>query len=241
MIQFEPGYPAARAIASQIAQLDQAITREESRVSSSFQSAYRDAAGRERALASRVDGLKTGLIDLKRRSIQYNIFQRDVDTNRQLYDGLLQRYKEIGIAGGVGTNNVSIVDVALTPDGPSQPRMINNLLLSLLIGLVIGAGLAFALEQIDEAIADPADVESALGLPLLGAVPQTGDVEPMVALQDRNAAGRGQVHDGVCPCPVACAREAQGGTDRRRHAVALCSRPVWAEKRSRRQQRPSGE
>lgn len=187
MIQFEPGYPAARAISSQIAQLDQAIAREESRVSSSFQSAFRDAAGRERALSSRVEGLKGGLIDLKRRSIQYNIFQRDVDTNRQLYDGLLQRYKEIGVAGGVGTNNVSIVDVAQTPESPSQPKMLNNLLLSLLIGLVIGAGLAFALEQIDEAIADPADVESALGLPLLGAVPQTGDVEPMVALQDRKS------------------------------------------------------
>jgi len=187
MIQFEPGYPAARAISSQIAQLDQAIAREESRVSSSFQSAFRDAAGRERALSSRVEGLKSGLIDLKRRSIQYNIFQRDVDTNRQLYDGLLQRYKEIGVAGGVGTNNVSIVDIAQTPESPSQPKMLNNLLLSLLIGLLIGAGLAFALEQIDEAIADPADVEAALGLPLLGAVPQTGDVEPMVALADRKS------------------------------------------------------
>jgi polysaccharide biosynthesis transport protein len=187
MIQFEPGYPAARAIASQIRQLDQAIAREESRVSNSLQTGYRDAVARERALAGRVEGLKGGLIDLKRRSIQYNIFQRDVDTNRQLYDGLLQRYKEIGVAGGVGTNNVSIVDTAQTPDRPSQPRMFNNLLLSLLIGLLVGAGLAFALEQIDEAIADPADVEGALGLPLLGAVPQTGDIDPMAALQDRKS------------------------------------------------------
>ncbi len=187
MIQFEPGYPAARAIQSQIAQLDQAIGREESRVTGSIQGAYRDALARERALTSRVEALKGGLIDLKRRSIQYNIYQRDVDTNRQLYDGLLQRYKEIGVAGGVGTNNVSIVDVAQTPDGPSSPNLRNNLLLSLLIGLIVGAGLAFAFEQIDEAIADPADVESALGLPLLGAVPQTGDVEPMDALQDRKS------------------------------------------------------
>jgi polysaccharide biosynthesis transport protein len=187
MIQFEPGYPAARAIASQIAQLDQAIAREEGRVSNSLQTGYRDAITRERALSGRVEGLKTGLIDLKRRSIQYNIYQRDVDTNRQLYDGLLQRYKEIGVAGGVGTNNVSIVDIAQLPDRPSQPRLFNNLLLSLLIGLLIGGGLAFALEQIDEAIADPADVEGALGLPLLGAVPMTGDVEPMAALQDRKS------------------------------------------------------
>ncbi len=187
MIQFEPGYPAARAIQSQIAQLDQAIAREESRVTGSIQGAYRDALARERALTSRVETLKGGLIDLKRRSIQYNIYQRDVDTNRQLYDGLLQRYKEIGVAGGVGTNNVSIVDAAQTPDTPSSPKLGNNLLLSMLIGLIVSAGLAFALEQIDEAIADPAEVEAALGVPLLGAVPTTRGMQPLEALQDRKS------------------------------------------------------
>ena len=56
------------------------------------------------------------------RRIQYTILQRDVDTNRQLYDALLQRYKEIGVAGGVGSNNISIVDEAELPLRPSWPK-----------------------------------------------------------------------------------------------------------------------
>lgn len=187
MVQFEPGYPAAEALASQIAQLDRSIAREESRVRDTLSTEYRQAVARENALRAKVEGLKSGLLDLKRRSVQYNIYQRDADTNRELYDGLLQRYKEIGVAGGVGSNNVSIVDRAAKPDGPSSPNLIFNLLLSILAGLGLGALLALALEQIDEAINDPGEVERKLGIPLLGAVPKTNDVEPVDALQDRKS------------------------------------------------------
>ena len=181
MVQFEPGYPAARALSQQIQQLDATIGREESRVSSSIDSAYREAGAREADLASRVDRLKSGLLDLRRRSIQYNIYQRDVDTNRQLYDGLLQRYKEIGIAGGV-------VDAADVPTSPSKPNLINNLLISLLLGIGLGVALALVREQMDEAITDPEDVERVTGMPLLGTVPDVGDIDPIVALQDRKSA-----------------------------------------------------
>lgn len=188
MVQFEPGYPAARALSQQIQQLDLTIAREESRVSSSIDSAYREAGAREADLASRVDRLKSGLLDLRRRSIQYNIYQRDVDTNRQLYDGLLQRYKEIGIAGGVGNNNISVVDAADVPTSPSKPNLINNLLISLLLGIGLGVALALVREQMDEAITDPEDVERVIGMPLLGTVPDVGDIDPIVALQDRKSA-----------------------------------------------------
>ena len=66
----------------------------------------------------RLDELKGAVLDLRGRSIQYNILQREVDTNRSLYDALLQRYKEIGVAGGVGTAPVSIVDRADAPTSP---------------------------------------------------------------------------------------------------------------------------
>lgn len=188
LTQFEPGYPAARALASQIAQLDASIAREEARVQGSFQTNYREALGRENRLKAQVDELKSSLLDLRRRSIQYNIYQRDVDTNRQLYDGLLQRYKEIGVAGGVGTNNVSVVDVADVPDRPSSPRILINLLVSILAGLAIGSGLVFALEQIDETITDPADVERTLETPLLGTVPKLEGRTPAEALSDRKSA-----------------------------------------------------
>ncbi len=187
MVQFEPSYPPARAVQSQINQLDLSITREENRVSGSVQAEYRQAAQRENDLRARVEKLKSSYLDLRRRSIQYNIYQQEVDTNRALYDGLLQRFKEIGVAGGVGVNNVSIVDPADIPQRPSSPRLLINLLLSLLAGLGIGAGLAFALEQMDEAIADPGEVERRLGLPLLGSVPLVKDVKPGEALLDRKS------------------------------------------------------
>lgn len=187
MTQFEPEYPAAKAIQSQIEQLDRSISREEGRVSGSLLADYREAQERERALLNKVNDLKSNYLDLRRRSIQYNIYQQEVDTNRALYDGLLQRFKEIGVAGGVGVNNISTVDAADVPEKPSSPRLLVNLALSLLAGFGLGALLAFALEQIDEAIADPGEVERRLGLPLLGSVPKLETGTPKEALLDRKS------------------------------------------------------
>ncbi|WP_433911483.1 GumC family protein [Sphingomonas yabuuchiae] len=187
MVQFEPDYPPARAIQSQIAQLDRSIAREESRVSGSVEAEFRQASEREAELRKRVEGLKSSYLDLRRRSIQYNIYQQEVDTNRVLYDGLLQRFKEIGVAGGVGVNNIAVVDPADIPQKPSSPRLLINLLISLLIGFITGALLAFVLEQMDEAIADPSEVERRLGLPLLGSVPKVEGTEPRDALLDRKS------------------------------------------------------
>lgn len=187
MTQFEPGYPAAKAIKSEIEQLDRGIAREESRVTNSLLTDYRSAQDRERTLQAEVDQLKGDYLDLRRRSIQYNIYQQEVDTNRALYDALLQRFKEIGVAGGVGINNVAVVDPAKVPEQPSSPRLLINLAIALLAGAGLGAALAFALEQIDEAIADPAEVERRLGLPLLGSIPKVEGETPKEALLDRKS------------------------------------------------------
>lgn len=184
--QFEPEYPVAQALRQQIAELDRSIGREEARVGSSLQAAYQSSVTRENAISARVDNLKAGLLDLRRRSIQYNIFQRDVDTNRQLYDALLQRYKEIGVAGGVGVNNISVVDPARMPTRPSSPRPLLNLLIALVGGTLAGLGLALALEQIDDAISDPDDVESVFGVALLGTIPNSKE-DPYSALDDRKS------------------------------------------------------
>ncbi|WP_414901939.1 GumC family protein [Sphingomonas flavalba] len=186
--QFEPGYPPAQALKAQITQFDRSIVREEARVRDSIQTQFREAVDRENAMAQQVEALKNNFLNLRRRSIQYNIYQRDVDTNRSLYDGLLQRYKEIGIAGGIGANNISIVDEAEVPEAPSRPRPLINLLLALVGGAAVGFGLAFVLEQIDEVITDPGDLEATLNLPLLGAIPSVdGDLSVVEALSDRKS------------------------------------------------------
>lgn len=186
MTQFEPGYPTAQAIQAQITQLDRSIGSEEARVTSSLLADYRRTQEQEQTLQAKVEQLKDDYLDLRRRSIQYNIYQQEVDTNQALYDGLLQRFKEIGIAGGVGVNNISIVDPAQAPKVPSSPKLLINLAIAILAGFGIGAALAFGLEQIDEGIADPAEARRELGLPLLGSIPKTGEAPRDILLNRKS-------------------------------------------------------
>jgi polysaccharide biosynthesis transport protein len=191
MVQFEPGYPAARALAEQIRVLDSSITREEGRLtgretgrsSNTRTSDYRSAVQRERELASKVDDLKRRLDLQQQDSIQYNIYQREADTNRQLYDALLQRYKEIGVAG-VGTNNIAIVDAAKVPTGPSSPNLPLNMALAFLAGLGLASLATFALDQIDEGLREPSQVNRVLQVPLLGSVPDVEGDDALSMLSD---------------------------------------------------------
>lgn len=185
LAQFEPSYPPVQALAAQLKKLDESIAVEEARIRRSLGTDYASASKRESELKSRVEALKNDLLDQRQRSIQYNIFQREADTNRQLYDALLQRYKEIGVAGGVGSNNIAVIDPAQAPDEPTSPKIVLNMLLSLLAGLGLGVAIAFLLEQIDEAVRDPSDLDELTGLPLLGVIPRVErDEDPLEALAD---------------------------------------------------------
>jgi polysaccharide biosynthesis transport protein len=188
MVQFQPDYPPARSLQNQITQMDRSIAREEARTQGTTRGTYTAALARESALQTRLNQLKSSVLDLRRRSIQYNIIQRDADTNRQLYDALLQRYKEIGVAGGIGVNNISVVDRPDVPDGPSSPRLPLNLLVALIAGLALGSAAAWALEQLDQGLSDPADVEGDLHIPLLGTIPQAKNGTPLELLSDRKSA-----------------------------------------------------
>lgn len=171
MARFEPGYPAAKAIQNSIQALDAALARESGRVTGSRNLAYSEALARENALQQQVNALKVALDRQQRDAIQYNIYQRDADTNRQLYDALLQRYKEIGIAGTVGASNVAIVDVAERPARPSSPRLLLNMAVALIAGMALATMAVFAIEQIDQGIRNPEDIRRKLKMPLLGNVP----------------------------------------------------------------------
>jgi capsular exopolysaccharide synthesis family protein len=180
--QFRSDYPQMVALRQQIAELDKQLGKQGGIVLDSLRAGYQAAAQRQTELQGQVDQLKNNVIDLRGRTVQYNTLQRDADTNRALYDALLQRYKEIGIAGGVGTNNVSVVDTALPSGGPVTPRTSMNLLLGLLLGVLVGGAVAFILEQLDESIIAPHDLERKLGVPLLGSVPRVPDADVSIDL-----------------------------------------------------------
>jgi succinoglycan biosynthesis transport protein ExoP len=185
----KPEHPDMLSLRSRIDELDRQIARESSQASSgrnnSLLAEYRGALAAERALQSRVAGLKSSVLDLRGRSIQYTILQREVDTNRSLYDALLQRYKEVGVAGGIGTSPVTIVDRAELPTGPYKPNLLLNLLAGLLAGLAAGLGAAVALEFLYDTIKTRDDVRNKLGLACLGAIPKTTGQETFIeALKD---------------------------------------------------------
>lgn len=163
-------YPPLKALTAQIAQLDREIAREEARSGSTVRARYRQAAELEQRLRARVNELREEFVGQKRDSVQYNILQREVDTNRSLYSVLLQRYREIGVAG-VGENPISVVDAAQAPGFPIEPNLPRNLLLSLLIGAAVAGGIIFLREKLDQSIRDPAEVPELLGVPLLGSIP----------------------------------------------------------------------
>lgn len=181
--QYEPAYVGAVAMRERIAAIDREIQAEVARVAGARQQAYREAAKRERDLQTQFDQLRTESDRQRKATTQYNIYVRDADTTRQLYDSLLQRYKEIGVAGSIGANNIAIIDQADPPGAPSAPSMPRNLALALLLGLGLAAATVIGLEQIDEGIRGPGDVWRLLQTPLLGNVPIV-DEDPRYILDD---------------------------------------------------------
>jgi capsular exopolysaccharide synthesis family protein len=172
----QPEHPEMISLRQRIDELGQQIARESSQVSSGVSNTlaaeYRGAAAAERALAARVNALKGEVLDLRGRSVRYGILQREVDTNRSLYDALLGRYKEIGVAGGIGTSPISIVDRAEAPTAPFKPNLPRNLLAGLALGLVGGLGAAVGLDLLRDTIRTREDMRTKLGLACIGQIPK---------------------------------------------------------------------
>jgi capsular exopolysaccharide synthesis family protein len=176
LASFKPDYPDMVRLRSRIDSLSQQIRREAGTVTgartNTLLADYRAAAAEERLLQGRVAELKGSVLNLRGRSIEYNILQREADTNRSLYDALLQRYKEIGVAGGIGTNTASVVDRAEPPGRPYKPNLMTNLMIGLILGLIGGISGALALEFVNDTIKTPDDVRDKLRLASLGVIPR---------------------------------------------------------------------
>ncbi|PZO07662.1 MAG: exopolysaccharide biosynthesis protein [Lysobacteraceae bacterium] len=186
---FKPAFPEMQQLKAQIDEIDLQLASEVGNIKSSIRSEYQAALAQEELLTSQVGLLRDEVLDLQSRSIQYNILKREVDTNRQQYDALLQRYKEIGIAGGVGTNNISVVDQAETPTNKFKPRLALNVAVGLLLGLFAGVLLAFVFEYLDDTLKSPEDVEKQLGLSVLGVIPLLKlPMTPAKAVEDPRSA-----------------------------------------------------
>ncbi len=186
---FKPGYPAMVHLASRMKEIDRQIASEVNAIKDSHKAAYEQARRQESEMRARIEALRVETLDLQRRGIQYDNLRREATTLRTLYEGLLQRHKEVDVAGGMGANNIFIVDRADIPGAPSSPDLMRALLLALMIGLGGGFGAAYFLERLDDAVRHPEELERLSALPTLGVVPDVstaGEAEKIL-LDPRSA------------------------------------------------------
>lgn len=172
--RYRSDFPALQEKAGQLDEINRQIGEMAANIRRSIQARYQVAADQERSLAAEVAGLKTETLSEQDRSVRFTILSREVDTNRTLYDGLLQRFKELSAAAGIASNNISVVDVAEPPLAPSSPRLFFNMAVALLGGLVAAVLVVLAREQIDDVVRGPLDIERKLHLPSLGVIPRLG-------------------------------------------------------------------
>lgn len=168
---FKSNYSGVEEMKALMEETAQRLQREIDRIVSSVESAYLTAVQKEKNLRAEMEQQKATTLSLKDASVGYAMLAREVDTNRQLYDSVLQRMKEMGMAAELRTSNVSIIDPAETPLGPSRPHTSKDLLFGLGLGLVGGIGLAFVVDFLDNTLKTPEDVEQYLHLSSLGMIP----------------------------------------------------------------------
>lgn len=191
--RMQPSFPEQLALKSRIDDIDKAIASESTGMRDAnlgaLQAKYEVALRQEQSLAAKVEQEKSSFFDLRNRTVQYNILQRDAQQNRAQYENLLERSKSVSVAGAIDANNISIVDRARPAGIPFKPRPAVNIMMALAFGLIAGAALALGLEQLDDSIKSPDDVDSKLGVPLLGAIPilEKG-LSPAEALSDPRSA-----------------------------------------------------
>jgi capsular exopolysaccharide synthesis family protein len=178
---FKPGYPKMKQLKAKLDDIDRQIKEAGKKVLSSIKNDYEAALKKEQFLEQRLEEQKKLVIDLNERATQYNIYAREVDTNRLIYNSLLQRSKEIEASAGMDFVNTEIIDTANVPRFPFKPQIFKNIFLAVVAGLFMGLLAAFALEFMDNTIKNPDELATRYNIPVLGMIPfdRTGNETDM--------------------------------------------------------------
>jgi polysaccharide biosynthesis transport protein len=169
--QFGPSYPKLSQINNQLKEIDSQIQGEMKKIVTKIRGQYNAALQRENMLHGALDKQKQEANKLNESAIEYTLLKRDVDTNRQLYEGLLQKLKEAGVSAGLKSNNFRIVDSARPPTSPIEPNVPRNLLFAAVLGLASGVGLAFLIDGLDNTVRTTEQAQMIAGIASLGMIP----------------------------------------------------------------------
>ena len=168
---FNADYPRVKEIQSQIDEIEGSLRVERKRAADRIANDYSAAVHRENLVQQALGEQQKQVSLIAEKSVQYNILKREVDTNKQLYEGLLQRLKEAGVSASLKASNIRIVDSAEPPARPVKPRIALNLMVAAFLGLGLGVCAAFFQERMDDTLKGDDDVERLFGLPSLALIP----------------------------------------------------------------------
>ncbi len=170
--KFRRKHPNVIAIYSQIDSVRNRIHAEIKQIVTSIRNEYELALAQEQEMTMALEAQKREALELNQKAIAYGVLERDVESNKRVYDTLLQRTKETSITERLETSNIRIIDEAPAPNYPIAPRKKLNIFLAMVVGLVIGTALTFFFEYIDNTIKTPEDIKQYLRIPFLGFIPK---------------------------------------------------------------------
>lgn len=168
---YKEDFPKMKRLKSQMDALRGRIEQEKRNLVRSSENDYRASRKREAYLTAEFERSKQRVLNFQKRNVQYQILKRDVDANKEIYNSLLQRMKEVSVASTRTSTNIQVLDPAEVPKKAFKPKKGQNILLSIVFGLLGGVGLAFFIEYFDNTVKDTAEIENRLRLPTLGLIP----------------------------------------------------------------------
>jgi capsular exopolysaccharide synthesis family protein len=170
--------PEVKEVDQQIAELDKQLkdvrSRKTTTLLTNLNTRYRQALEREQSLRRAFEQQRAETLSQNEASINYRIIQQEIETNKTLLNNLLQRAKENDVMLAGKSNNISIVDYALVPDGPVGPNRTRSVFIAFFLSLGLGFGLALFLEYLDDSVRSTEEVERLLHLPALAVIPSVG-------------------------------------------------------------------
>jgi polysaccharide biosynthesis transport protein len=169
---FKPEYPPLQELRRMIKEKRDILNTEIRNAEDDVKARYLTAQEREATLQKNLEDAKGYAFGLNDSAVRYLILQREADTNRELYDALLKRIKDLTVVADVHASNISIVDTAEPPGEPSSPNTHRDALTALVLGMAMGAALAFLIDVLDNTLKDSREVERYLGLPSLALIPE---------------------------------------------------------------------
>jgi capsular exopolysaccharide synthesis family protein len=171
-------WPAVKEIDKQIAVLEKQTTDSRNRatavVTTNLATRYRQALATEESLRKAYDQQRAETLTQNEAAVTYRIIQQEIETNKTLLDGLLQRTKENDVVAAGTPNNIRVVDYAIAPKKPVSPRRTLLVGISFMLALGLGVALAFFLEYLDDSVRSTEDIENYLHLPSVAVIPQVG-------------------------------------------------------------------